>query len=147
MRPFAALVIKDIKGYLDQPTGYIFLVILVTALSVLFFRTSLLTTEASLRPMFDMLPWVLAVFVPATTMRLVAEEDRDGTLELLFTHPIRDWLIVLAKFVSAQLFVSAGIIATIVVALLLETAGDLDRGAATAQYLGSFGLTSAFVAI
>ena len=147
MRPFAALVIKDIKGYLDQPTGYIFLVILVTALSVLFFRTALLTTEASLRPMFDMLPWVLAIFIPATTMRLVAEEDRDGTLELLFTHPIRDWLIVLAKFVSAQLFVSAGVIATIVVALLLETAGDLDRGAATAQYLGSFGLISAFVAI
>ena len=68
MRPFAALVMKDIKGYLDQPTGYIFLVILVTALSVLFFRTALLTTEASLRPMFDMLPWVLAIFIPATTM-------------------------------------------------------------------------------
>ncbi len=147
LRPFLALVVKDLKGYFDQPTGYILLVILAATLSFLFFREALLTSEASLRPLFNTLPWVLGVFVPAVTMRLVAEEDRDGTLELLFTHPIRDWTIVLAKFVAAELFLMAGIGATIAIALLLETAGDLDRGATVAQYLGSFLLTGSFIAI
>ena len=82
LRPFFALVVKDLKGYFDQPTGYILLVILAATLSFLFFREALLTSEASLRPLFDTLPWVLGVFVPAVTMRLVAEEDRDGTLAL-----------------------------------------------------------------
>ena len=147
LRPFLALVVKDLKGYFDQPTGYILLVILAATLSFLFFREALLTSEASLRPLFATLPWVLGVFVPAVTMRLVAEEDRDGTLELLFTHPIRDWTIVLAKFVAAELFLMAGIGATVAIPLLLETAGDLDRGATVAQYLGSFLLTGSFIAI
>ena len=147
LRPFLALTVKDLKGYFDQPTGYILLVILAATLSFLFFREALLTSEASLRPLFNTLPWVLGVFVPAVTMRLVAEEDRDGTLELLFTHPIRDWTIVLAKFLAAELFLMAGIGATIAIPLLLETAGDLDRGATVAQYLGSFLLTGSFIAI
>ena len=147
LRPFLALVVKDLKGYFDQPTGYILLVILAATLSFLFFREALLTSEASIRPLFDTLPWVLAVFVPAVTMRLVAEEDRDGTLELLFTHPIRDWTIVLAKFLAAELFLMAGIAATVAIPLLLETAGDVDRGATVAQYLGSSLLTGSFIAI
>ncbi len=147
MRSFFALIRKDLKGYFDQPTGYILIVIFVGVLSYLFFRTAFLTGEASLRPLFSILPWLLAVFVPASTMRLLAEEQRDGTLEILLTQPIRSWSVLLAKFLVGLVFVGIGILSTLGVPALLATAGNLDEGAVAAQYLGSLFLTAALVAV
>lgn len=147
MRSFWALVKKDLKGYFDQPTGYILLVIFTGVTSFLYFRTALSVGEASLRPLFDSLPWILAVFVPAATMRLVAEEQRDGTLEILLTQPLRTWTVLFSKYLAGFAFVSVGIVFTIGIALALMTAGDLDEGAVVAQYFGTFFLVGAYVAI
>ncbi|MCI0795924.1 MAG: Gldg family protein [Chloroflexi bacterium] len=155
MRSLLALVRKDLKGYFDQPTGYILIVGFVTLLSWSFFRSAFVTGEAALRPLFTVdfavespsIPWLLAIFVPAATMRLLAEEQRDGTLELLLTQPIRGWVILLAKFISGLLFVSVAIIATLGIPISLESAGNLDWGAVTGQYLGSIFLAASFVSI
>ena len=152
MRPFFALVRKDLKGYFDQPTGYILVVIFVVLLSYLFFNAAFLSGEASLRPLFTTdfspsLPWLLAIFVPAATMRLLAEEHRDGTLEFLMTQPVRGWTVLTAKFTSGLVFVGAAIVATITIPLTLQTAGDLDEGAIIAQYLGSIFLTASLISI
>ncbi len=152
MRPFLALVKKDLKGYFDQPTGYILVIIFVVLLSYLFFNAAFLTDEASLRPLFTVefspsLPWLLAIFVPAATMRLLAEEHRDGTLEFLMTQPVRGWTVLLAKFTSGLVFVGAAIAATVVIPLTLQTAGDLDEGAIIAQYVGSLFLTASLITI
>ena len=152
MRPFIALVKKDLKGYFDQPTGFIILTIFIGFVSFFYFRTILITEEASLRPLFSpgsfgSLPWVLAVFVPASTMRLVAEEQRDGTLEILLTQPIRGWTVLGAKFLAGLLFAGIGISATVAIPLALMTAGDFDDGAIVAQYIGTLLLTASFVAI
>ena len=80
-------------------------------------------------------------------MRLVAEEQRDGTLEILLTQPLRGWSVLLAKFVSGFLFVGVGIIFTAVIPIALSTAGDLDTGAIVAQYIGTLFLMASFVAI
>ncbi len=147
MRTFAALVRKDLKGYFDQPTGFILLVIFVSVAAYMFFRTALITQEASMRPLFTLLPWILAVFVPAATMRLVAEEQRDGTLEILLTQPLRTWTVLLSKFLAGFVFVGAGVLATAVIPISLQTAGDFDNGAVIAQYVGTVFLTASFVAI
>ena len=149
MKIFTALVKKDLKGYFDQPTGYILLVVFIGVISFLFFRGLDTSREASLRPLFEVmaLPWILPVFVAAATMRLVAEEQRDGTLEILLTQPLRGWSVLLAKFVSGFLFVGTGILFTAVIPIALSTAGDLDSGAIAAQYIGTFFLTASFVAI
>ena len=147
MRTFATLVRKDLKGYFDQPTGFMLLVIFVSVAAYMFFRTALISQEASMRPLFTLLPWVLAVFVPAATMRLVAEEQRDGTLEILLTQPLRTWTVLLSKFLAGLIFVGAGVLATAVIPISLQTAGDFDNGAVIAQYLGTAFLTASFVAI
>ena len=149
MKIFTALVKKDLKGYFDQPTGYILLVVFIGVISFLFFRGLDTSREASLRPLFEVmaLPWILPVFVAAATMRLVAEEQRDGTLEILLTQPLRGWSVLLAKFVSGFLFVGVGIIFTAVIPIALSTAGDLDTGAIVAQYIGTLFLMASFVAI
>ncbi len=153
--PFIALVRKDLKGYFDQPTGYVLVVIFVALLSYAFFRSVDLTGEASLRELFTVtftverpsLPWLLVLFVPAATMRLLAEEQRDGTLEILMTQPIRGWIVLLAKFISGFLFVSVAILATVGIPIALATAGNLDEGAIIGQYVGSLFLAAAFVSI
>ncbi len=147
MQSFLALVKKDLKGYFDQPTGYILLVIFVGVVAYLFFRTVQNTAEASLRPMFATLPWILTVFVAASTMRLLSEEQRDGTLETLVTQPIRWWQVVFSKFVAGLVFVSVGLLATLLIPLTIRVGGDLDEGAIMAQYIGAVFLISAFVSI
>lgn len=147
MRSLVSLIRKDLKGYFDQPTGYIFLVIFTSVVSYFYFRSALPVGEASLRALFEIMPWWLALFVAASTMRLVAEEQRDGTLEILLTQPIRGWNVLAAKFMVGLIFVGAGITLTIGIPLALLTAGDLDGGAIVAQYLGTFLLTASFVAI
>ena len=153
--PLFALVKKDIKSYFDQPAAYILIVPFVAVLSYVFFSQALLTAEASLRPLFTVdfqidnpsLPWLLAVFVPAATMKLLAEENRDGTLELLLTHPIRGWIVLLSKFLSGFIFVAFSILATIGIPIAVQTAGNLDIGAAVGQYVGSLFLAASFVSI
>ena len=153
--PLLALVRKDIKSYFDQPAAYILIVPFVAVLSSVFFRQALLTAEASLRPLFTVdfqidnpsLPWLLAIFVPAATMKLLAEENRDGTLELLLTHPIRGWIVLLSKFLAGFIFVAFSILATIGIPIAVQTAGKLDIGAAVGQYVGSLFLAASFVSI
>ena len=155
MRSFQALIRKDLKGYFDQPTGYILIVVFLALLSWSFFRSAFLTSEASLRPLFTVdfavespsIPWLLALLVPAATMRLIAEEQRDGTLEILLTQPIRGWVILFAKFTAGLVFVAVAIVSTIGIPLSLMTAGNLDWGAIVAQYIGSIFLAASFVSI
>ncbi len=153
--PLLTLVKKDVKGYFDQPVAYIVIVPFVAVLSYVYFSSGIISNEASLRPIFSIqtsiwpptLPWLLAFFVPAATMRLLAEENRDGTLELLLTHPIRGWVVLLSKFVSGFLFVALMIIMTLGIPIAVQTAGDLDVGAAAGQYVGSLLLAASFVSI
>ena len=147
MRSIFAIIKKDVLGYFDQPAAYIFLVIFVGVGSYLFFRTAITTAEASLRPLFGVMPFMLAVLVAASTMRLVAEEQRDGTLETLLTHPIKGWAVLMAKFLAGLIFVGIAIVGTVGIPLLLQTAGNLDDGQILAQYLGTFMLTGSFVSI
>ena len=153
--PFFALIKKDLKGYFDQPTGYILLVVFVSILSWSFFKAALLLGEASLRPLFSVnfaidqpsLPWIMAIFIPAATMRLLSEEQRDGTLETLLTQPIRGWVILIAKFIAGLIFVSISILATLSIPISIISAGNLDWGAVFAQYLASIFLAGSLVSI
>ena len=72
---------------------------------------------------------------------------KSGTLELLLTHPIRGWIVLLSKFLSGFIFVAFSILATIGIPIAVQTAGNLDIGAAAGQYVGSLFLAASFVSI
>ncbi|HIB35148.1 MAG TPA: hypothetical protein EYO26_01740 [Dehalococcoidia bacterium] len=147
MRSLLTILNKDLKSYFDQPTGYILNIIFVISISFMFFRTIETTNEASLRPMFSMLPWILSIYIPAATMRLFSEEQRDGTLEILFTQPVRGVIVILSKFFAGLIFVVIGILGTLIIPFSLLFAGNLDFGALLAQYLGAIFLSSSLVSI
>jgi len=156
MKNLTTIIKKDLKGYFDQPTGYVLIVIFSAVSAYLFFFVSGFndTSEASVRELFTILPWLLAIFIPASTMRLIAEEQRDGTLEILLTHPIKTWIVLFSKFTVGMMFVAILILSTIAIPIALETVSNtdsgkwnLDEGAAISQYIGSFFLASVFVSV
>ncbi len=147
MKQLLTILKKDLRSYFDQPTGYILNIIFIVAIAFMFFRTIDTTNEASLRPMFSLLPWILAIYIPAVSMRLFSEEQRDGTLEILFTQPVRGTTVILAKFFAGLIFISIGILGTILIPISLTFAGNLDVGALVAQYIGAILLSSSLVSI
>ena len=147
MKQLLTILKKDLRSYFDQPTGYILNIIFIVAIAFMFFRTIDTTNEASLRPMFSLLPWILAIYIPAVSMRLFSEEQRDGTLEILFTQPVRGTTVILAKFLAGLIFISIGILGTILIPISLTFAGNLDVGALIAQYIGAILLSSSLVSI
>jgi ABC-2 type transport system permease protein len=102
-----------------------------------FFSSNLfIMNVASLRIVFELVPLVFLFFVPAITMRLLAEERKSGTLELLTTRPVRDVEIVLGKFLSAWALLAAALLPTILYAIAVGSLGSLDPGPVLAGYLG-----------
>lgn len=89
---------------------------------------------------------LLLAMVPLLTMRLLAEERRLGTLELLWTYPLRDWQIVGGKYAACMLVVLAMMAGTLVHPVLLSRFQAVAVGPLLAGYLGLVLLAGAFVA-
>lgn len=138
---------REYRGYFDHPTAYI-LVVAFLALALFFgFRSLYGAGVATLRGLFGLLPWLLVVFVPAITMRAVAEERRTGTLEWLAAQPVTELDVVLGKFLGNWLFVLTALGGTLPVALGVLLASDADGGVMLAQYVGASLLAAQLVAI
>ena len=73
-----------------------------------------------MRPFFGMLPFLLAVFLPAVTMRLWAEERKGNTLELLLTFPMGTHVLVLGKFLAGLVFYLVALSGTLVIPFMLH---------------------------
>jgi ABC-2 type transport system permease protein len=146
-RNVSAIASREFRGYFDQATAYILLVAFLVANFFFFFRTVLATGEASLRPMFGLMPWLLLFFVPAITMRSIAEDRARGTLELLLSQPIREAEYLLGKFLGLFGFVTVALLCTLAAWFAIDAGGDPHVGPAFAQYVGSLLLAAGLVAI
>jgi len=147
MKALWAIVKRELKGYVDHPTAYILVVVFLVLNNFLYFRTSFIQGIASLRPMIDLLPWILLFFISALTMRTWAEERREGTLNVLLSYPVKIWQIILGKYISTVVFVTAMLLITLIIPISLAQVGDFDGGVIFAQYLGSFFVIMAMVAV
>lgn len=147
MRNVWTIARKELRSYFDHPTAYIFLVIFLVANFFFYFRSAFVMGEASLRPMFDLLPWFLLIFVSAVTMGALAEERRHGTLEVTLSHPLHEHEFLLGKYVGNLLFIAIGLGGTLLVPLALLLGGAPDFGVVVAQYVGSLLLAAGMVAV
>jgi ABC-type uncharacterized transport system involved in gliding motility auxiliary subunit len=128
---------REIRAMLDHPTGYVLLVVFVAINAFLFFRQAYLIGAASLRPMLDLLPWVLLFIVPAVTMRTLAEDRKSGVLEVVLTQPITELELVVGKYLGALLFLWLALALTLVIPIGLSLGSSLQWGTLTAQYVGA----------
>ncbi len=140
-----ALFIKELKGFFSSVTGSLVIIVflLLNSTFMWVFRGGynvMDTGYASLSALFDLAPWVFLFLVPAITMRMFAEEKRAGTLEVLYTRPITEWQIALAKFFASWFLVFVSLLPTLIyfysVWMLGNPRGNLDSGAALGSYLG-----------
>jgi len=93
------------------------------------------------------LVFLMFIIGPLLTMRLLSEEAREGTLEVLMTLPMGDWAFVLAKFLAAWTFYSAVLLLTLVYVVLLNGMGVIDSGATFTAYLGAWLYGGAVIAV
>lgn len=151
-----ALYLKEIRGFLSSVVGYVFIFIYLIASGlfhwILSYNTNLLEgSQADLIPFFNMSPYIFMVLIPAITMRSIAEERRTGTIELLFTRPISDLSILMAKYLAGVSLLIISMAPTLIYYLSMyylgKPVGIIDNGATFTSYIGLLLLGAAFVAI
>ena len=148
MRVVQAVAWKEIQIYFSSPTAYIVGTIFL-ALAGFFFARDLggLFPEASLSSFFQGATIVLVLLAPVLTMRLMAEEQKLGTIELLLTSPVRDWEVVVGKYIASLVFMVATLALTLYYAVLLFAFADPDPGPIYSGYLGLFMYGAAALAV
>jgi ABC-2 type transport system permease protein len=151
-----ALYFKEIKSFLSSIIGYIFILIYLIASGlfhwIISYNTNLLEgTESDMIPFFNLSPIIFLILIPAITMRSIAEERRTGTIELLFTRPISDLKILLAKYFAGVTLLLIALAPTLIyyvsMYFLGNPVGVIDGGATFTSYIGLIMLGSTFVAI
>jgi ABC-2 type transport system permease protein len=140
---------KELKSYLTSPMAYIVTAIFL-ALSGTSFATYLAGTnyaDTSIRGFLEAGQILILLFAAVLTMRLIAEEKKLGTWELLLTVPVRDTEIILGKFIGSLAMLTGMLLLTFYYPILLMVFGDPDLGPIITSYLGLFLLGSAALAI
>lgn len=103
--------------------------------------------QASMRSFFSVAYWSLFFFIPALTMRMLAEEKRSGTIEMLITKPISDWQIVMGKFLSILLLIAITLGLTLPYYFTIWKIGPIDHGAVWTGYLGLLLMSASYISI
>lgn len=104
-------------------------------------------TEGVLQPLFGNISIVLLLILPLLTMRLLSEERKSGTAELLFTYPISDWDALLGKYFATLTVFALMLACTLLYPLLLDKYAEPEFGPLVSGYLGLFLLGMAFIAM
>jgi len=138
---------REIKTYFNSPVAYIVVTVFMLLSGYLYWSQVFLEKQAELRYYFTLTPLVFTFIIPAITMRLLAEEKGSGTLEMLITMPVRDWEVVLGKFLAGMTMLAAVVGMTCFYAVTLSFLGPVDRGPVITGYLGLLLMGGAYVSI
>jgi len=158
MRNVLTIARRELTTYFNTPVAYVVVPLFLIMTGGWLFGTLFLQNEASLRafftpfwgtmtPNFFSAPFALAIFAPLVTMRLLAEEQQSGTLELLMTLPVTDWEVVLGKFLAAVGLLVVALALTITFPITVRLMGPLDIGPVIGGYFGLLLLGSFFLAV
>ncbi|MHC4363846.1 MAG: ABC transporter permease [Planctomycetota bacterium] len=148
MNSFRAVFKREFKSYFTTPLAYVFLVVFLFFAGYLTFKQGFFEArQADLRAFFVNLPLLFVFMVPATAMRLWAEERKTGSGELLLTLPVTVVQAVMGKFLAAWLFLFIALALTFPMVITVCYLGDPDIGLIITGYLGSLLMAGGFLAI
>jgi ABC-2 type transport system permease protein len=147
---------REYKAYFASPVAYIVAFLILAVVGGLFTASIFFTMQAmgqvpppGVQVVTGTLMFLLVFACPALTMRLLSEEQRLGTMELLLTAPVRDWELVVGKWFGSFLFVLTIIALTLIYPVVLNALVDpgIDQGPLLSGYLGVVLVSGAFLAI
>ncbi len=140
---------RELRSYFNSPVAYVVIVVFLAILGWFFGSNLFLNNVASLYIIFDspLVKILFLVIAPAITMRLLAEETKSGTIELLTTKPIKDVEIILGKFLAAWVVLGAALFPTFLYVIIMALLGSIDIGQVISGYVGLMLMGGVFVAL
>ncbi len=138
---------REFAAYFNSPIAYIFIIVFLVLNCGLFMTPFFLQGMADMRDFFGNLPLFLIFFIPAVSMRLWAEDQRNGTFELLMTLPMKSSEVMLGKYFAAMAFYMTALIATLPIPIMLIVLGNPDVGAILSGYLGALLLGGLYMSV
>ncbi|HUV00020.1 MAG TPA: gliding motility-associated ABC transporter permease subunit GldF [Bacteroidales bacterium] len=148
-----AIFRKEITGFFSTLTGYIVIIVflLINSLFMWVFPGEwnvLDSGYAGLDTLFFLSPWVFLFLVPAVTMKMIAEEKRLGTIELIYSKPVTERGIIYGKYLASLLLVLLALLPSLIyyfsVYQLGEVPGNLDKGGILGAFIGLFFLAALY---
>lgn len=147
MSRFVTLLAKETRALFASPIAYAIMAVFLLLMGYTFTATLFLSKIATLVRDFFQAAMLLLLVVPVITMRLLAEERRAGTLELLLTLPVREIEVVLAKFLASMAVIVAMLAPTLAYPITLQIFGEPDWGPVYSGYLGLILLGGALISL
>ena len=151
MRNTWAIAKRELGAYFVSPIAYVSIAVFLVVMGIIFsiIMTNPGGAEASLRYVFGNVftAFILMIITPLITMRLLAEEQRVGTLELLLTSPVRDWEVVLGKFLASVFLYVVMLALTGYYVVILKLYGNPDWGPIATTYIGLLLLGAALLSL
>jgi len=149
MNRIRAVAGRELRSYFNSPIAYVFLFVFAGAALFTFFNLGAFFSRgrADVRGLFDSIPALMVLLVPALTMRLWAEERKQGTIEILLTLPTREHELVAGKFLASWALLAAGLGLTLVLPITVDSLGQLDWGPVLGGYVGALLLGAAYLAV
>jgi ABC-2 type transport system permease protein len=136
MRNAFTIARRELSAYFTSPVAYVVTAGFLVIAGYFFYFILYYSQEATLRYLFNNLTTILLFVAPILSMRLLAEEQRSGTIELLLTAPVRDWEVVLGKWAAALAFWLVMLLPTLLYPFFLSRFGDPDWFPIITGYLG-----------
>ncbi len=142
-----AIFKRELNAYFTAPLGYVFITICILTSGIFFYLFTLSTGTADLSGVFTFMFYVLMIFVPILTMRLMSEEKRQKTDQLILTAPISLFKIVIGKFLSAYLILLIGTIAMPIYGVVLSFFTTVSWPTIIGNYVGIALLGGVYVSL
>ncbi len=147
MRNLAAVAQRELRSYFVSPVAYVVMALFLLLAGFLFFGGVNATREATLTGLTQNVSVLFLFIIPAISMRLLAEELRSGTIELVMTNPVQEWEIVFGKFLASLALVAIMLALTLVYPAFLFLWGNPDRGPIITGYIGVLLQGAAFLSV
>lgn len=138
---------REVVSLFTSPVGYVAIAAMTVINSFFFWIILRNYPYATLQPLLGNMAITMLFFTPAFTMRLLAEEKRSGTAELLFTAPLTDAQIVLGKYFAALTLFLGAMAVSLMYPAYLFLYGEPDVGPLISGYLGTTLLGASYLVV
>ncbi len=150
MKEIWIIASREFGAFFDSLVAYILLILFLGFSGVftwLIGSDIFMRGQADLQVFFSIAFWSLFIFIPALTMKQLAEEKKTGTIELLLTKAISERQVVMGKYLACLMLVITALLFTLPYYFTVSGMGNMDHGATLSGYLGLILMSSAYIGI
>ena len=150
MKTICIIAGRELNSFFDSLIAFVMLVLFL-GFSGFFTWISgndiFIVGQASLRTFFSIAYWTLFFFTPALTMRLISEEKKTGTIEMLLTKAVTDRQVILGKYLATLALIIIALVFTLPYVITVSRLGNLDIGSTVGGYLALILMSAAYASI